>query len=108
MSVDVPPLSKHERFRSWLYDQHPILQITYKLLIAVVGFLVVAVGLVMVPLPGPGWLIVFAGLALLGLEFPLFKKLNKQIRGKFIYVWLQLKRRYQAWKRKRAHKKTNL
>jgi hypothetical protein len=82
MSVDVPPLSKHERFRSWLYDQHPILQITYKLLIAVVGFLVVAVGLV--------------------------KKLNKQIRGKFIYVWLQVKRRYQAWKRKRVQKKTNL
>lgn len=36
---------------------------------AVAGFALVALGLVLVPLPGPGWLIVALGLGLLALEF---------------------------------------
>ncbi len=42
---------------------------TKKVLIGIVGGLVVLVGLVLVPYPGPGWLIVFAGLAILATEF---------------------------------------
>lgn len=37
--------------------------------IAIVGGLVVLVGIVMIPYPGPGWLVVFAGLAILATEF---------------------------------------
>jgi len=37
--------------------------------IGIVGGLIVLVGLILVPYPGPGWLIVFAGLALLATEF---------------------------------------
>lgn len=37
--------------------------------IAVLGGLVVVVGLVLVPLPGPGWAIVFGGLAIWAIEF---------------------------------------
>lgn len=37
--------------------------------IAVVGASVTLIGLVLVPYPGPGWLIVFAGLAILATEF---------------------------------------
>lgn len=33
------------------------------------GLLVVAAGLALVPLPGPGWVIVFAGLAIWATEF---------------------------------------
>ncbi len=35
----------------------------------VAGFAVVAGGIVLLPLPGPGWAIIFVGLALLSLEF---------------------------------------
>lgn len=35
----------------------------------VLGFFLIVLGLILVPLPGPGWLVVFAGLAILSLEF---------------------------------------
>jgi uncharacterized protein (TIGR02611 family) len=38
-------------------------------LVALLGFLFVGLGLVLVPLPGPGWLIVLAGIAIWGIEF---------------------------------------
>ena len=41
----------------------------YRLGVGIVGGLVVAVGIVAIPLPGPGWLIVFAGLFVLATEF---------------------------------------
>lgn len=37
--------------------------------VAIGGFTIMVVGLILIPLPGPGWLIVFAGLALLATEF---------------------------------------
>jgi uncharacterized protein (TIGR02611 family) len=40
-----------------------------RIVITVVGFLVVLIGLILIPLPGPGWLIVFAGLAILATEY---------------------------------------
>jgi uncharacterized protein (TIGR02611 family) len=36
---------------------------------AIGGFLIVVVGIIMIPLPGPGLLVVAAGLAVLALEF---------------------------------------
>lgn len=47
----------------------PAGRIGVKVAVAVLGTLVIAVGVVLLPLPGPGWLIVFAGLAILALEF---------------------------------------
>ncbi|MCF6743981.1 TIGR02611 family protein [Blastococcus sp. KM273128] len=47
----------------------PPLEQAYRAGVAVVGTAVVLVGLVTVPLPGPGWLTVLAGLALLASEF---------------------------------------
>jgi uncharacterized protein (TIGR02611 family) len=41
----------------------------YRIGVGLVGGLVVAVGIVAIPLPGPGWLIVFAGLFVLATEF---------------------------------------
>ncbi|RJK92995.1 TIGR02611 family protein [Vallicoccus soli] len=41
----------------------------YRATVAVLGAAVVALGVVLLPLPGPGWLIIFAGLALLATEF---------------------------------------
>ena len=41
----------------------------YRMGVAALGVTVVIVGLILVPLPGPGWLIVFCGLAILATEF---------------------------------------
>jgi uncharacterized protein (TIGR02611 family) len=51
-----------------------------RLVIGVVGFGVVVVGLLLVPLPGPGWAIVFAGVALLGTEFSWAERLLQAVR----------------------------
>lgn len=40
-----------------------------KVLIGILGGLVVLIGIVLIPYPGPGWLIVFTGLAILATEF---------------------------------------
>jgi uncharacterized protein (TIGR02611 family) len=41
----------------------------YRLTVFVVGLLIVILGLILVPLPGPGWLIVIGGIAVWASEF---------------------------------------
>lgn len=55
-------------FRDFL-RRHRTLEAAYRALVAVVGSAIVVTGFVLIPLPGPGWLIVFAGLAVLATEF---------------------------------------
>lgn len=45
--------------------------------------LVLAVGIIAIPYPGPGWLIVFAGLAILASEFAWAKQVLHYARGKY-------------------------
>jgi uncharacterized protein (TIGR02611 family) len=47
----------------------PAGRLAVRLIIALLGLLIIAVGIVLLPLPGPGWLIIFGGLALWSLEF---------------------------------------
>ncbi|MFF0813968.1 TIGR02611 family protein [Rhodococcus sp. NPDC003318] len=47
----------------------PVLNLAYRVAVGVVGTVVLAVGIIAIPYPGPGWLIVFAGLGILGSEF---------------------------------------
>lgn len=44
-------------------------RVTLKVTVAAVGTLIIALGIALIPLPGPGWLIVLAGLAVLAIEF---------------------------------------
>lgn len=62
-----------------------------KVLIGIVGGLVTLVGLVMIPYPGPGWLVVFAGLAILATEFEFASKILTYAKGKYEYwvAWLK-------------------
>jgi uncharacterized protein (TIGR02611 family) len=48
---------------------HPTGSVAFRTAIAILGGLVVVVGLILVPLPGPGWLIVFGGLSIWAIEF---------------------------------------
>jgi tellurite resistance protein TerC len=66
-------------------DQHPLFA-TYKLIkrvaIAVAGFTVLLIGLAMVVLPGPAFLVIPAGLAILALEFAWAKRLLAEAKKK--------------------------
>ena len=46
----------------------------------VVGFLVLLVGIVLLPLPGPGWLVIAAGLAVLAAELVWARKLLDRVK----------------------------
>ena len=54
---------------------NPSGRLALKIGIGVLGTLVVAVGIVLIPFPGPGWAIVILGLAILALEFAWAKNL---------------------------------
>lgn len=50
-------------------------RVVYRSVVGVLGVGLVLVGLLLIPLPGPGWLIVFGGLAVLATEFPWAERL---------------------------------
>ncbi|GIF09137.1 TIGR02611 family protein [Actinoplanes siamensis] len=54
---------------------NPTGRLALKIGVGVLGTLVVAVGIVLIPFPGPGWAIVILGLAILALEFAWAKNL---------------------------------
>jgi len=41
----------------------------WRVMISIVGGLIIVVGIILLPLPGPGWLIIFLGLGLWATEF---------------------------------------
>lgn len=59
------------------------LDLGYRISVGVVGLLVLAVGIVAIPYPGPGWAIVFVGLAILATEFEWAKKLLGYARVRY-------------------------
>jgi uncharacterized protein (TIGR02611 family) len=49
--------------------------LVYRIVVGVVGLAVLAVGIVAIPYPGPGWAIVFIGLGILATEFDWARRL---------------------------------
>jgi uncharacterized protein (TIGR02611 family) len=56
---------------------------TYRVGVAVLGGIVLVAGIAMIPYPGPGWLVVFAGLAILATEFHWARRVLHYARGKY-------------------------
>lgn len=65
---------------------NPHSHLIYRIVIGVVGLLIVVLGLIMVPFPGPGWLVVFLGLALWASEFEWAQRLLRRARGA-LHAW---------------------
>lgn len=65
----------------------PVIRHSKRIATAISGGAVVLVGFVLIPYPGPGWLIVFAGFAILATEFVFAARALE---------WL--KNRYEHWK----------
>jgi uncharacterized protein (TIGR02611 family) len=74
--------------RSWVHRK-PGGPLIWKTLIAVLGAAVVVIGLLLIPLPGPGWAVVFLGVAVWATEFVWAQRLLG--RGR------QLLREWTAW-----------
>jgi uncharacterized protein (TIGR02611 family) len=64
-------------------SRSPGLDLSYRITVGVIGGLVLAAGAVMILYPGPGWLIVFAGLAILGSEFTWARRLLDAARRRY-------------------------
>ena len=94
--ADRPLLRMLRRARAGLAT-YPRLEVLYRTGVGILGGVLTAGGLLLVPLPGPGWLIVFLGLAVLGTEFRWAKRIS---------VWLkrQLDRFWSWWKARRAQR----
>ncbi|MBB5082368.1 TIGR02611 family protein [Nonomuraea endophytica] len=69
--------------------------LTLKIVIGVIGAVMVIGGLIMVPFPGPGWLVVFAGLAVLATEFHWAHKVL-EFGKRTLHAWTQWYKR-QGW-----------
>jgi uncharacterized protein (TIGR02611 family) len=63
--------------------------LAWRIGVTVVGVAVIAGGIILLPLPGPGWLIIFAGLGLLGTEYEWAKRLLGWLRDQV--------KRWSAW-----------
>ncbi len=49
--------------------KHRLLLLSWQFLIFAIGLAVVVVGIILLPLPGPGWVIIFGGMAIWATEF---------------------------------------
>lgn len=74
------------RMRLWV-SRHQRLNIAYRTLVGVLGGSLAILGLVLVPLPGPGWLVVFLGLAVLGTEFHWAKRIASWLKRALDRFW---------------------
>ncbi len=64
------------RLRRWLHRN------SKRVLVATVGFVVLLIGLAMVPLPGPALLVIPAGLAILATQFRWARRLLDAVRAR--------------------------
>jgi uncharacterized protein (TIGR02611 family) len=74
---------------------NPTGRIALKVGVALTGALVVAVGIALIPLPGPGWALVILGLAIWAIEFVWAKHLLRFTRAQ-VHRWTEWVRR-RSW-----------
>jgi len=82
--------------RGWV-SRHPRVETAYRCAVGVTGGILTVGGLVLVPLPGPGWLVVFLGLAVLGTEFAWAQRMAVRLKRALERFW--------AWWRARRAKR---
>ncbi|MBS1693028.1 MAG: TIGR02611 family protein [Actinobacteria bacterium] len=76
------------RWRDRVRDR-PLVDFGYRIAVGVVGLVVLAVGIVAIPYPGPGWAIVFLGLAILATEFAFAQRALTYVRARYdaVMAW---------------------
>src|SRR3978361_982983 len=65
---------------------NPTSRIALKIGVGTLGALVIALGIILIPFPGPGWAIVILGLAIWAIEFPWARSLLTWTKG-HVQAW---------------------
>jgi uncharacterized protein (TIGR02611 family) len=86
--------ARHAAFRERIRRRRKA-YLVYRVFIGVVGTAIVLGGLLLLPLPGPGWLIVFLGLGLMATEFHWAHRLLRFTRDT-LTAWTQWLKRQSA------------
>jgi uncharacterized protein (TIGR02611 family) len=83
--LETSPADRPTRWRAFRagLERRPTLYIAYRIVVAVVGVAVLAVGVLAIPYPGPGWAIVFAGLGILATEFAWAHRVLTWLRDRY-------------------------
>lgn len=89
-----------ERWRGWVHSRR-WLSVLYRTVLAVFASLIILAGIAMLVLPGPGWLTIFLGLAILGSEFHWARRLLGWLRIRVKAWW----HRYRTWRQHRHEAK---
>lgn len=61
--------------------RNPLTRLVWRLVVGLVGTAIVVIGIVLLPLPGPGWLIIFLGLGVLSTEFDWARRLLEFVKS---------------------------
>jgi uncharacterized protein (TIGR02611 family) len=75
---------------------NPHSHLIYRIIVGVVGLIIVVVGLIMVPFPGPGWFVVLLGLAVWASEFEWAQRLLHRAKHTLM-TWNQWLRPQPWW-----------
>ena len=88
-----PPQRLRRRWARWRdrLRERPAAEFGYRIVVGAVGLAVLAVGVVAIPYPGPGWAIVFLGLAILATEFAWAHNLQAHTRRRYdaLMAWFR-------------------
>lgn len=80
-----------------LNTMKPSKHIIKKILFGLVGFPVLIIGIILIPLPGPGILITLLGLYILSFAFESLKPILEKYKQKIKQIYLASKSRQQAF-----------
>jgi uncharacterized protein (TIGR02611 family) len=78
---------------------------SWQVVIFLVGLAIVAGGVVMLPLPGPGWLIIFAGIGVWATEFPWAQRVLRWTKRQVLEWTHRLKVRRQERRRRKEERR---
>ena len=81
--------------RSWARRQ-PGGATAWRIAIAVLGFIVIVVGIILLVVPGPGWVTIFLGLGIWATEFNWARNLLKVVR-RHVGTWTKWVGRQPRW-----------
>jgi uncharacterized protein (TIGR02611 family) len=77
-----PNVRQWARWRDRLRERRRA-EFVYRIVVGVVGLIVLGVGILAIPYPGPGWAIVFIGLGILATEFAWARRLLAYARERY-------------------------
>lgn len=86
---------RHREFRARV-KQNRTQYLAYRIFIGVLGALIVGIGILLLPFPGPGWLVIFAGLGVWATEFTWAQRLLRWTQRQ-VRTWTQWLGRQALW-----------